>query len=48
MEIVKKYIQFVDKYNIQLFEYSVSRWCYWYGGRSSAGRALDCDSDAPK
>ena len=33
---------------IQHFEYSASRWYYWHGGRSSVGRALDCDSDAPK
>jgi len=25
---------------------SAIRWCNWDGGRSSAGRALDCDSDA--
>jgi hypothetical protein len=27
---------------------STNRWYNWHGGRSSAGRALDCDSDAPK
>jgi hypothetical protein len=38
--------KFADKWNIKFFEYSTNRWYYWYGGRSSAGRALDCDSDA--
>ena len=33
-----------DGYFIQYYEYSASRWYNWYGGRSSAGRALDCDS----
>ena len=26
------------------FEYSANLWFDWHGGRSSAGRALDCDS----